>query len=123
MASSEDTVRTYGAAWNEPDREKRLALLAKVWSAESRYIDPRVEVTGPDALSGYIDAVHEAMPGARLDLEGEIEEHHGHLRFRWVLVGADGKRLLPGIDFAILAPDGKLARVVGFYDSPDEDAS
>ncbi len=118
MSTISATLATYGAAWNETDRGKRLAMLAEVWSAESRYLDPRVEVTGPEALSDYIDAVHSAMPGARLVLEGEVDAHHGHLRFHWALLGEDGQRLLPGVDFAILAPDGRLARIVGFFDTP-----
>ncbi len=114
MASVQETVTTYGAAWNEPDSEKRLALLAQVWSAESRYIDPRVDVTGPEALSGYIGAVQDAM----LVLKGELEEHHGHLRFNWALVDEAGAECLPGVDFVTLAEDGRLAKNVGLFDRP-----
>ncbi len=119
MESARETVETYGAAWNELDEEKRLALLAKVWSATSRYLDPRVEVTGAQALSGYIAAVHGALPGAHLVLEGDLAEHHGHLQFHWALVGADGRRLLAGVDFAVLAEDGRLAKVVGFFQAAE----
>lgn len=119
MSTAAETARTYGAAWNEMDRAKRLAMLAEVWSAESRYLDPNVEVTGPEALSDYIDQVHDAIPGARLVLEGEIEEHHGHLRFHWAIIGANDQRLMSGVDFAVLAADSRLARIVGFINSTD----
>ncbi len=116
MTQVQETIATYGAAWNETDHEARLALLAKVWSAESRYVDPRVSVTGPEELSDYISAVQSAMPGARLVLTGEAEEHHAFVRFHWALVDAAGTTLLPGVDFVTLAEDGRLTQVVGFFD-------
>jgi hypothetical protein len=41
--------------------------------------------------------------------------HHEHLRFAWRLVAPDGTIAVAGIDVADVAPDGRLARVVGFF--------
>jgi hypothetical protein len=44
-----------------------------------------------------------------------VDLHHDVLRFAWRMVLADGRALPDGIDFGELGPDGKLARIVGFF--------
>ena len=46
----------------------------------------------------------------------KIDQHKGHLRFAWSLGPAGGPSVVEGVDFCALAPDGRLAAVVGFID-------
>jgi hypothetical protein len=40
------------------------------------------------------------------------------VRFAWDFLGADGTSRIKGIDVGEIAPDGRLARIVGFRVEP-----
>jgi hypothetical protein len=63
--------------------------------------------------------MHEHYDGHRFERASGVDMHHEHLRFAWRLVGPDGGVAVSGIDVADLAPDGRLARVVGFFGDLD----
>jgi hypothetical protein len=44
-----------------------------------------------------------------------IDSHHDQLRFAWQVVGPDGSVPVAGIDVGVLAPDGRLERITGFF--------
>jgi uncharacterized protein YndB with AHSA1/START domain len=105
------------AAWNERDRERRAALLDRAWTDELAFRDPYASVTGRAALDAHIAGVQAASPpGVRLVRAGPVDQCHGHLRFAWRAESPDGKAFATGTNFADLAPDGRLSRVVGFWD-------
>ena len=54
------------------------------------------------------------MRGARTELRGNVDEHHGLLRFAWSIAGPDGP-VMEGMEFGELAEDGRLRRIVGFF--------
>src|SRR4051794_4145347 len=120
MTTTETTmdqlVDTYFAAWNEPDRTARLALAAQVFTDDAHYVDPLSDVTGHDALVDMVDTVRGQFPGATLERTGEIDAHHNLLRFPWHAVGDDGSVIVAGLDVAVLAPDGRLTAVAGFFE-------
>jgi hypothetical protein len=109
-------VDTYFAMWNEPDRAKRLKLIAAAWTDEGHYVDPLNDVTGADGLADMVDSVRAQFPGATLERTGEIDAHHNVIRFPWRAVGADGNAIVNGVDVAVLAPDGRLSALAGFFD-------
>ncbi len=110
-----ETIAAYSAAWNEPDGARRAALLDRVWADGATYTDPAVHAMGAAQLSAHVDAVLARFPGSRVVLTSAIDAHHGLARFGWRRVLADGTERPEGIDFAEFAPDGKLARIVGFF--------
>lgn len=115
---TEDAARivdAYGAAWLERDPAKRLALLETAWADDGVYQDPNADVTGRQALSDHIGGFHKAMPGARIVLTSGADVHHGKLRFTWKMVTAEGATAIEGIDFGVLAGDGRLAGITGFF--------
>jgi hypothetical protein len=111
----EKTVTQYMAAWNEPDNAARGALLAQCWSEDGVYLDPSVSLAGRNALGVHIAAVQTKRPGARLEFVSGIDIHHNVVRFLWRLVRADGTCGDTSIDFGEVGPDGRLARIVGFF--------
>lgn len=113
-----ETVRTYANAWNEPDPDKRMALLEIAWSETGVYVDPTVELSGREALSDHIAAMQAKRPGARIVLTSGTDAHHGLLRFHWRLDLADGSRGAESVDFGMLDRDGRLSRIVGFFGAP-----
>jgi hypothetical protein len=103
------------AAWNEADAATRDALLEACWREDAVYVDPTVELTGREALSRHIAKLQAARPGARLEFASGVDHHHHVVRFLWRLLRADGTAGDISIDFGELGPDGRLARIVGFF--------
>jgi hypothetical protein len=110
-----ETVTTYGDAWNEPDADKRRALLEAAWADDGTYRDPTASVDGRDGLLEHIAGFRDALPGARIEMTSGVDEHHGWARFAWAMVGADGATAIEGFDACEFAPDGRLQRIVGFF--------
>ena len=109
------TVDGYLAAWNERDAAKRLELVAQVWADDGILTDPPASGTGHEQISGIHAALHEQFPGHQFVRASGVDAHHGFLRFAWHLVGPDGAVALAGMDVGVLAADGRLARIVGFF--------
>jgi hypothetical protein len=108
-------VDAYMSVWNEPDVEKRNAILAGCWADGGTYTDPVADVTGREALSALVDQVRGQFPGASIVRTSGIDEHHGRIRFAWKLQLADGSSPTQGIDVGLLAPDGRLQGIIGFW--------
>jgi hypothetical protein len=108
-------VAAYGSSWNEPDEATRRQLLESAWADDGVYCDPTATLEGREALIAHIGALHVAMPGHTIDLVTGADEHEGHLRFGWVMHGADGSAVLEGMDYGRLAVDGRLQQIVGFF--------
>lgn len=105
------------AIWNEPDRERRRALIAETWTSDACYLDPLMRADGPDGIDAMIESVQQQFPGHRFRRAGAVDAHNGCVRFSWEMVpdGSDVP-LVAGTDFGTVAPDGRLQRVTGFLD-------
>ena len=108
-------LEAYVAAWNCADPARRAELLADSWAPGATYTDPAVDLRGAEALEAHIVARQQARPQAVVEILGEVRRHHEWATFAWrVRAGADV--LVSGIDCVEFAPDGRLSRVVGFFD-------
>ena len=114
------TADAYVATWNETDSARRLAAIAKVWSAAGSYRDPLMAGDGPAGIDAMIAGVQGRFPGMVLKRTSKVDAHNGagegYVRFSWSLGPAAGPAIVEGVDFGTLAPDGKLAAIVGFID-------
>lgn len=111
-------VDDYFAIWNETDPTRRRELIAATWSRDATYVAPMFEAEGPDALDALVAGVHERFPGHRFRLTGAVDVHHDRARWGWELAGPDGPPVAAGVDFAVLAPDGRLREITGFFEPP-----
>jgi SnoaL-like domain len=114
-ASLEGLIDAYCAAWNEPDAARREEILRDVWAADATYTDPKTQVAGLKELVAHIGAVLARRPGARVIRTSRVDAHHRLARFAWRVVQADGTMLPESIDFAEIADDAKLQRIIGFF--------
>ena len=109
-------VEGYFAMWNEADAERRQAIIGATWDAAGNYVDPLFAAKGYAALDAMVVAVHERFPGYRFTLTEAIDAHHDRARWGWALGGPNGEPpVAVGVDFAILAADGRLREVTGFF--------
>jgi hypothetical protein len=118
MADLVQILIAYVAAWNEADEEKRRTLLETCWAEHGIYSDPTTQVSGREALVQHLGKLIEKFADQRVLLTSGIDEHHGLLRFTWARIGPDGRKIREGIDFGEVAADGRLVRIIGFFDPP-----
>ena len=45
-----------------------------------------------------------------------VDAHSGHVRFGWHLAPDGGPALAAGVDFGVIAGDGRLETITGFLD-------
>ncbi|MEM9132221.1 MAG: nuclear transport factor 2 family protein [Actinomycetota bacterium] len=108
-------IDDYFACWNATDAADRAAAVARTWTEEATSTDPANAVAGHDELTAMFAASQEAFPGHRFRQVGGADSHHQLLRWGWEMLDADGARVLDGIDVAIVADDGRLSALAGFF--------
>jgi len=109
-------IQRYLDTWNETDADKRAALVADLWAADGRYVDPIGSAEGHAALSGLIGAVQQQFEGMRFDLAGAVDAHHDQARFTWALGPVGAEPLVVGFDVLERDADGRVRTVLGFLD-------
>jgi hypothetical protein len=79
-------------------------------------VDPDVPegVRGPEALARTIDEQLELYPGMSL-VSSAPDVLGNRAWFRWSAT-LDSGESFTGVDFVEFAPDGRIARLTGFYD-------
>jgi hypothetical protein len=103
------------AAYGEPDPIRRRALLEAAWVPHGTLTDPPLDAaTGHDQLDDLFATVQSHYPEHRFRRTTDVDVHHDFGRYGWELVGPDGAVVFAGVDVVDFAPDGRLARVVGF---------
>ena len=127
-ATPDAVVEAYVATWNETDPARRRAGLAAAWTETGIYRDPVMAGDGPAGIDAMLAGVQAKFPGFVLKRTSKVDAHGGslggpsgssvglYLRFTWSLGPVDGPSVVEGVDFCTLAPDGRLASVVGFID-------
>lgn len=114
--SPEATADRYVATWNETDPGRRRAGIAAAWAEAGTYRDPLMASDGHAGVDAMLAGVQARFPGFVLKRTSRVDAHNGALRFTWSLGPASGPSVVEGVDFCTLAPDGRLASVVGFID-------
>ena len=114
--SPEAIADRYVATWNETDPARRRACIAAAWVEAATYRDPVMASDGPAGIDAMLAGVQAKFPGFVLKRTSRVDAHNGALRFNWSLGPASGPSVVEGVDFCTLAPDGRLASVLGFID-------
>jgi hypothetical protein len=110
------TVDAYIAMWNEPDPDRRAQLIARAWADDGAYVDPLAQAAGHEELNAMVTELRAQFPGHSINRTTGLDAHHSLVRFGWSLTDGDGNAAVEGIDVAIVAPDGRLSRIGGFFD-------
>ena len=117
MSDATQVVARYIAIWNETDPEQRRDLIAQTWSEDATYVDPLMKGDGRAEIDAMIAAVQERFPGHEFRLISTVDSHNDRVRFNWELTpGDDNPPLVAGVDFGVLAADGRLQAITGFLD-------
>jgi SnoaL-like domain len=116
MSDVATVVDSYIESFNETRPDRRRQLIAQTWTDDASYLDPQMSGEGPDGIDAMIAAVQERFPGHRFTLVAGPDAHNDRVRFTWHLLGTDGDPIAVGIDFGMLADDGRLRDVTGFLE-------
>lgn len=116
--TSDTLVDTWLRAYGEPDAATRAALIEQVWAADGVLADPPFTGAGHAGIAGLAAAVQDHYPGHTFRRTSAVDAHHDVARYTWEMVGPDGAVALTGTDVVTLGPDGRLARVAGFFGDP-----
>lgn len=116
MTDPDTLARAYLALWNEADAAARDRRLADAWTADARYTDPMMAGEGHGGNAAMIAAARAQFPGHAFALRGMPDAHGPFVRFSWTLAAPHGAPVAGGTDVVRLAPDGRIAEVIGFLD-------
>ena len=108
-------VDAYIAMWNEAEPARRRELAGDVFTEGAAYVDPVMSGEGQDGIEAMVAAAQQQFPGHRFELTQGPDAHHDRVRFAWSLIGENGP-VADGVDFAQIAPDGRLSEVIGFLE-------
>jgi uncharacterized protein YndB with AHSA1/START domain len=106
-------VDRFLAVWAEPDAARRGTTLREIGTDHLTFRDAFACTEGRDDLVGHIGAAQQHMPGVWMERRGPLRQCQGTAVADWVAVGPDGRALGEGTNVYDLAPDGRIARVIG----------
>ena len=129
--SAAELAARYIALWNEPDANRRRRTIAQLWREDGRHIlQPPVEIRGIAARPGLaLTATLEArgyeeiaaraasayehwVASEGLSFRGrdDAERLGDVVKFHWEVVATDGELFGVGLNFLVLAADGRIER-------------
>jgi hypothetical protein len=118
MTDLSSTIDTWFATLNELDADKRAALVEQAWAGDGRWVDPPFEGEGHTGINEMVETVYQHYPNHRFRRVSELDAHHDAVRYGWELVDPDGSVVLAGTDVGLVADDGRLSRITGFFGEP-----
>ena len=121
----------YIALWNEPDADRRRRMIAELWTEDGRHIlqppeeireiaaQPGIglsailEARGYEQIEARAASAYEHWVGSEgLSFRGrdDVERLGDIVKFHWEAVGKDGELFAAGLNFLVLAADGRIER-------------
>jgi hypothetical protein len=124
-------AKEYLALWNEPDAEHRRRMIAELWTENGRHIlQPPQEIRAVAARPGLaMTAILEARGYEEIEARAASAYEHwvgseglsfrgrddaerlgDVVKFHWEAVARDGEVFAVGLNFLVLAADGRIER-------------
>lgn len=114
MADHPEALDHMLAAWNEPDAAKVRGHLEKALSANVRFVDPSIDVSGIDGFEKNVHEVKSKIPGAVYSRTSGVDSQHDFYRYHWA-IHQQGRLLIAGFDVTEIDKQGKVSCVIGFF--------
>ena len=129
--AAEELADRYLALWNEPDADRRRRTIAELWTQDARhFVQPPQEIRAIAAQPGIgLTAILEAR--GHEEIEARVASAYEHwvrseglsfrgrddadrlgdvVKFHWEAVEKDGELFGVGLNFLVLAADGRIKR-------------
>ena len=114
MADIPESLEHMLAAWNEPDPSRVRSHLGRAVSADVRFVDPSIDVTGIDGFEANVHEVKSRLPGATYARTSAVDSQHGFHRYHWAIHQGD-ELVLKGFDVTQTDASGLVVLVIGFF--------
>jgi len=111
-----ERVDAFLRAWGAPDAKTRRELLESCATPGIVFRDAYGATAGLEDLLANLEAVRVFMPGISLARAGEVRLSHGTALAGWTARRESGDPAGAGTNVFDLSPDGRIDRVVGFWD-------
>jgi hypothetical protein len=129
--SAAELAEKYVALWNEPDADRRRRVIAELWTEDGRHflqppqeiraiaaqpgigLTPILEARGYEEIEARAASAYEHWVGSEeLSFRGRADaERLGDVvKFHWEAVAKDGELIAVGLNFLVLAADGRIER-------------
>ena len=109
-------LKPYCEAFAEHDPDERLELLRAAMTADAEIWGPKQVFAGYEQISEKITGFHKNWPGCRLALSRGLNIFLNTARIGDAIVGHDGAVRARGEALIELAPDGRIQRVIPFWE-------
>lgn len=114
----DSTIEQYFNLWNAADAASRRSSLEACCAPDIHYVDPQYDARGYTDIEALAAGFGARYPGHRFRRLGSLDEHHDRARWSWEMVAPDATIVVTGVDFGVLAEDGRLREITGFYTAP-----
>ena len=111
------SLKPYYEAFAERDPIKRLEFLSVAMTPDAEIWGPKRVFAGYEQISEKITGFHENWPGCRLVLSTGLNIFLNSARLGGAIVGPDGTFRAQGEALIELAADGRITRVIPFWDA------
>src|SRR5215218_11118889 len=136
--SAADLAEKYVALWNEPDAGQRRRMIAQLWAEDGRHIlqppqeiraiaaQPGIALTAILQAQGYEEIEARAASayehwvgseGLSFRARDDADRLGDVVKFHWEAVAEDGEVFGVGLNFLVLAADGRIERDDTFVES------
>lgn len=110
-------LEPYYQAFAERDEGRRLQLLRAAMTPTAEIWGPQRVFAGYEQISAKIAGFQASWPGCRLALATGLDIFLNSARLGGAIVGPDGTVRARGEALVELAPDGRIQRVIPFWDA------
>jgi hypothetical protein len=138
MRDPSELADRYVALWNEPDPDQRRQLIEELWTEDGAHLlqppkeireiaarpgiglSATLEARGHTALEARATSAHEAFVASgtfRFRRRDNVERLADIVKFNWEMVSTDGEVVGVGLEFLLMAPDGRIRRDYQFIES------
>ena len=112
----EHAVDRWIEAWNTSSAAARAELLEACYAEDGLFRDRGALVEERQEVAAYIDGARRFLPDARAERTSDIERCHEYLRYAVRISDGSGGIMQSGWHFAEIGVEGRLKRVVAFWE-------
>ena len=114
MAEIPESLEHMLAAWNEPEPSRVRDHLNKALSADVRFVDPSIDISGVDGFEANVHKVRSRLPGATYSRTSGVDSQHSFHRYHWAIHRGE-ELVLAGFDVVQTDDAGRVVLVIGFF--------
>ena len=107
----------YNEAFAEADRDRRLALLTRSMLPNAEIWGPKRVFAGYEQISEKIEGFQKNWPQCRLALTSGLNVFQNAARVATAIIGPHGEIRASGEAIIELADDGRIQRVIPFWEA------